>query len=56
MESSEPWYQLFPGAVFAFLSYPVAILITFVFVFYYAAQRWRKLWAGAYIRPLCGST
>lgn len=50
MQKSETWYQLLPGAVFALVMYPMMIIIGIMFVFYYASQRWKKLW----IRDLVG--
>ncbi len=50
MNKDETWYQLLPGAVVALVAYPMAILITLAITFFYASQRWRKLW----IRELVG--
>jgi len=50
MENSEVWYQLLPGAAFALIVYPFAMIITLISVFHYSSQRWRKLW----IRDLVG--
>ena len=50
MNKDEAWYQLLPGAVIAVVIYPVAILLSLAILFFYASQRWRKLW----IREMVG--
>ena len=50
MHSSETWFQLLPGAVFALVMYPVAMLLSVCFAFYYVSGQFNKLW----VRDLLG--
>ena len=50
MHSSETWFQLLPGAVFALVMYPVAMLLSVCFAFSYVSGQFNKLW----VRDLLG--